>query len=561
MKERLLARAGRGLRFKQSSLATQASLNVFILSLFCVIIVTSWQLVALYRDEVKKVNLQIEALESSLVDVVGRSLWIYDEDQLQTILKGVKSLEYVSYATIMENDGLVIKEGVSTADSIRKSRRITAPAMPDEVIGALVIESDLGVLRAKVLKRILYVFGSNFVLIMLISALTILVFQIRVARPLIALSRYAERIQLNSDGLPLAGKVHDKHEIGQVYNALTVMQGNIQKDFQTILQAEAELELYKNELERLVEERTDKLIQTTKNLIDSSRKAGMAEVATGVLHNIGNVLTGANLRVQNLKSLVDEDDSLVHLQALVALLRKQGPALGSFLATSEQGQKVLPFLEAFVENLSDQHEELKESIRLQRLDLSMISHIIAKQQAQAKFSGLVENLLFAECIEDVLSIHSFEINRFGISLERNYLSGLSISTDRHKLLQILSNLVTNAIQATQPNEGARRIRLELTQSSDRILFVIQDNGIGISKEQYPNIFRYGYTTKKEGHGFGLHSSALDAKILGGSLSCTSSGLGLGAVFTLDLPRIFLPRSESDLIDPLIDFKLPEHPES
>ena len=68
-----------------------------------------------------------------------------------------------------------------------------------------------------------------------------------------------------------------------------------------------------------------------------------------------------------------------------------------------------------------------------------------------------------------------------------------------------------------------------------------DTGIGISPENLTRIFAHGFTTRKDGHGFGLHSGALAAKELGGKLSVESAGLGQGASFVLDLP--FAPPKE------------------
>lgn len=533
------------------SLATRASLQVFILSLFCVIFVTTWQLIVEYRDEKDRVTDQMNGLKDSLTDVVARSLWIYDEDQLRTILHGLKSLDYVSHAQIEDNDLMRIRIGREVPDAIKISVPIYAPnkSQNKDLIGRLHIESNLSSLREKVLTRILSTFASNFVLIMLISAITIFIFQLQVTRPLNHLSQFAKKIQLSNSSLPpIHASASKGDEIAQVYHALAVMHGNIQADYQTILKAEEELKLYKNDLETLVEERTEKLNQTTKNLIDSSRKAGMAEVAIGVLHNIGNVLTGANVRVEKLKDRIDEDEVLINLRSGLNLLEEKRGNLDHYLKHDRRGEKLLDFLEASVEKLLNDHEELKETIRLQRLDLGTISSIINKQQEQAKFTGLVENIDFAACIDDVLSLYAHEINRQQILIEKDFEAEIIVTSDRHKILQIVGNLLSNAIQAsssagceqTREKRNARVISLSLKEELGTIIFAVRDTGIGISEEQKPYIFRYGYTTKKDGHGFGLHSSALDARLLGGSLQYASEGFETGSIFYLTLPLFKAP---------------------
>lgn len=528
--------------FHRKSLATRASLAVFFLSLVVVILVSFWQLLAEYRKELRQVEQQMVSLEISVANVVSRSLWMYDEEQLQTMLRGLHTLPYVNYARIESVDGLLIEEGQRPDDKVVRSIDIFAPNSPMTPIGSLSIESDRDAVRVDVFRRIQSIFWSNFVLIMLISGITILIFQLQVSRPLIALSQHASQIQMNSLGDVIdPAKLAEEHELGQVYRAIDTMQRNIRSDFQTILQAEAEVESYKQNLERLVEERTEKLIQTTKDLVDTSRRAGMAEVAIGVLHNIGNALTGANVKVQNLNDIFQNEDSVVHLRNLVELLREQGESLPDFLRHDERGAKILPFLEAVTAELSQQNENVRNSVALLRKDLGNVSQIISKQQSHAKFTGLVENLLYAECIEDVLSLRSFEIDRFKVIVQKFYQTGITLSTDRHKLLQIIINLISNAVQAMQQNTGSRVLTLRLQRIGERILFSVQDNGIGISEEEMQQIFRYGYTTKKTGHGFGLHSCSLDAKLMGGQLSCSSDGRNKGATFVLDLPTVLPTR--------------------
>jgi signal transduction histidine kinase len=522
--------------FRTTSLATRASLAVFIISLFVVIALSAFQLIYDYNEEVEQVNHQIEALEASVISIVSRSLWTYDQDQLRSILLGLKTLPYVSYAAISSDDGLIMSQGERPTIPISQTARITSPAAPYEVIGELVIEAEKQLIINNLWRRAKSILLTNFVLIMLISGIIILIFQFRVTKPLIELSEYASKIQMNSLSNSIDPKrLQDEHEVGRVYRAIDTMQRNIQKDFQTILEAEAELEKYKNNLEKLVQERTEKLIQTTKNLVESSRKAGMAEVAIGVLHNIGNALTGANVKVQNLHHSFQNETPVGHLQDLLKLLKEQEPHLGEFLTKDDRGRKVLPFLEVISQELHDQHEDHKQSITLLRKDLSTVSQLIAKQQSHAKFTGTVENILLADCAEDVLALQSYEMDKYHVKVERIFQPSVTLSSDRHKVLQILTNLISNAIQAMHQNQGPRLLSIKVFRDGDQVGISVTDNGIGITEEQMIHMFRYGYTTKKSGHGFGLHSCSIDAKILGGTLSCSSEGRGKGSTFTLMLP--------------------------
>jgi signal transduction histidine kinase len=112
-----------------------------------------------------------------------------------------------------------------------------------------------------------------------------------------------------------------------------------------------------------------------------------------------------------------------------------------------------------------------------------------------------------------------------------------VRVDRHKVLQILINLLRNAKYALDESKRAdKRITISVSVVNDRsVHIVVADNGIGISPENLTRIFAHGFTTREEGHGFGLHSGALAAHAMGGSLSVTSAGTGHGATFTLEFP--------------------------
>ena len=115
--------------------------------------------------------------------------------------------------------------------------------------------------------------------------------------------------------------------------------------------------------------------------------------------------------------------------------------------------------------------------------------------------------------------------------------------EKQKVLQILVNLVKNAADALGENsKEPRGITLLTTlEEGNRVKISVRDNGIGISQENLTRIFAHGFTTKKTGHGFGLHTGALAAKEMGGALIAQSDGHGTGATFILELP--FAPAGE------------------
>jgi two-component system sensor kinase FixL len=104
------------------------------------------------------------------------------------------------------------------------------------------------------------------------------------------------------------------------------------------------------------------------------------------------------------------------------------------------------------------------------------------------------------------------------------------------VIQILLNLLGNARHAVAGRaDGDKRVWLRTSVEGDMVRMEVRDNGIGIAAEHLPLMFNQGFTTKKDGHGLGLHSSANWARELGGALRCRSEGLDTGATFVLELP--------------------------
>ena len=113
----------------------------------------------------------------------------------------------------------------------------------------------------------------------------------------------------------------------------------------------------------------------------------------------------------------------------------------------------------------------------------------------------------------------------------------AVMVDKHKVLQILVNLMRNAKYAMDelgPPEKCLTVSIRRREPG-RVVVCVRDNGIGISAENLTRIFNHGFTTKRDGHGFGLHSGLQAARELGGRLCATSDGIGRGATFCLELP--------------------------
>jgi PAS domain S-box-containing protein len=270
-------------------------------------------------------------------------------------------------------------------------------------------------------------------------------------------------------------------------------------------------------------------------LVEASRQAGMAEVATGVLHNVGNVLNSVNvsagLVVEHLRK-----SKTTSLAKAVELLRSHKDDVGEFLATDPKGRQIPAFLEAVSEQLTREQTALAREAQELQQNIEHMKQIVAMQQSYAKVSGALENLPLHELVEDALRMSSAALARHQIEVVRQFDSVPPVLVDRHLALQILINLVNNAKYALDQRSEGRQLVLRISHlNGECVRLEVNDNGMGIPQENLSRIFNHGFTTKKSGHGFGLHSGANAAKEMGGSLNVHSDGPGAGATFILELP--------------------------
>jgi PAS domain S-box-containing protein len=271
-------------------------------------------------------------------------------------------------------------------------------------------------------------------------------------------------------------------------------------------------------------------------LLETSRLAGMAEVATGVLHNVGNVLNSVNVSANLVIEKLRRSKAPKLVQA-AALLNGQNGGLAEYLTKDENGRKLPGYLARLGEFfVAENAELLREADQLGR-NIEHIKEVVAMQQSYAKVSGVFENLPAHRLVEDAIAMNVSAFERHGISLERQFAEVPLIRVDRHKVLQILINLLRNAKYALDESKRTdKQITVSIFAATEVSAHIaVADNGIGISPENLTRVFAHGFTTKAEGHGFGLHSGALAARAMGGSLSVASPGLGHGATFTLELP--------------------------
>ena len=276
------------------------------------------------------------------------------------------------------------------------------------------------------------------------------------------------------------------------------------------------------------------LEKLNRQLVSASRQAGMAEVATGVLHNVGNVLNSVNVSASLLKERLHQSE-IGTLHRVAGLMEQQNGNLVSFLTGDPKGKLIPEFVVQIAHHLKKEQEFFTTELTELGKNIDHIKEIVAMQQSYARLGGVLEKVSLAHLIEDALRMNAAVLTRASIEVIRDFQPVPQIIVDNHKVLQILINLIRNAKFAMETS-NPRRLTISLRpQLADRVQVIVQDTGVGISPENLTRIFAHGFTTRKEGHGFGLHIGALNAKQMGGFLTVESAGTGLGATFTLDLP--------------------------
>jgi PAS domain S-box-containing protein len=277
------------------------------------------------------------------------------------------------------------------------------------------------------------------------------------------------------------------------------------------------------------------LQRLNRQLIDVSRQAGMAEVATNVLHNVGNVLNSVNIS-QSVISKKIHESAIDKVTKLANLLEEHANDLGAFLTADATGQKVPKFLIKLAKRLTEEKEAILAELELLGKNVEHIKEIVAVQQSYAHAGGVHELVPIADLVENALQINETALARHRVEIIREFGEVPPVLLEKHKVMQVMVNLISNAKDALIANGCIeRRLVLGTACADGRIFVRVNDNGIGISPENMDRIFAHGFTTKKDGHGFGLHSAALTAKEMGGSLQVESKGHGQGATFTLTLP--------------------------
>ena len=353
-------------------------------------------------------------------------------------------------------------------------------------------------------------------------------------------------VPIMDDGSTVRGALvsfHDVTELDRANFQLKEANGELEASRAQILQKNQELETTNMSLHVEMDQRKkaeaekEKLYQ---QLMNASRQAGMADVASSVLHNVGNVLNSINVSTDTLIKTLKKP-MVGDVCRIASMFHEHQDNLQEFLTADPKGKQIPSYLGLVAESLSGSHQTIQGELDSLVKKVDHIKQVIMSQQDIARAGNIREPASSEDLMEQALLMTLPEPEKYHIHVVREYSPVPTIMTDRHQVLQVLVNLITNAKNAMVEHSGVtRRLTLRIGVFSDRMpfsRFEVVDTGGGISPANLPKLFAQGFTTRKAGHGLGLHSAAIVAKNLGGALQAQSAGEGQGATFTLDLPLV------------------------
>jgi signal transduction histidine kinase len=325
-----------------------------------------------------------------------------------------------------------------------------------------------------------------------------------------------------------------------IWLAILISRG-IYAQVDAIETARAEAESGRLVTQRLMQEQqvaAAELENVHKQLLDASRQAGMAEVATGVLHNVGNVLNSVNVSANVIRDKVGQSRT-GNLAKASAMIESHRDDLAAYLTTDEKGRQLPGYFKILAKELGDENAAVLNELNNLARGIDHIKEVVQFQQDFAKSSTFCQLADPASLLEDALRINMLSLERHNVEIVRELENLGEINIDKHKVLQVLINLISNSKNAMKSAAGERKMVLRLSKiqqpSGEFVRFQVTDTGVGIDKESLPRIFTHGFTTRPTGHGFGLHTSANAAREMNGTLTASSDGIGNGATFSLEIP--------------------------
>lgn len=290
-------------------------------------------------------------------------------------------------------------------------------------------------------------------------------------------------------------------------------------------------------LREKVEQRTKELQESQKVAMQNAHAAGMAEIATNILHNIGNTINSVNLSILEMEELIEKSPTK-NLERALKMIEENQDHLADYLTQDPKGKLLPNYLAELSKSVAENRQSSLETFQYLLRKIKMIEDIVISQQQYVKLGVFSETVDMKEVVNESIGLLNLGKPRENFRLITQMADSLEVSAQKVKIMQIVVNLLKNAVESVEMNPASvdKFIEIQLFQKENFVHLIIKDSGQGISQENLQKIFGHGFTTKKTGHGFGLHFCANAAHELGGTLHAESAGEGQGATFILRLPK-------------------------
>jgi signal transduction histidine kinase len=376
-------------------------------------------------------------------------------------------------------------------------------------------------IRAIANKTALFIIMLGLLSLALELGLLYVIFRDKVSAPLQRFIEATHAIEAGEPTVPL--QTERKDEIGSLSRSFDSMAHKIRQASDV--------------LRDKLEQRTRELRAVQEIATKNAHAAGKSEIATNILHNIGNTINSVNVSAIEMERLLAEPH-LKNLERALKLIEDNRDRLAEFLVNDPKGKLLPPYLVELARAIGANRASSLATFERMSRKITMISDIVVSQQEYVKAGAFSEDVDLRAAITEALGMVNLGKPRENFRLITELAELPPIRSQRVKLMQIVMNLLANALDSIDAVDAAKPKEVEVTLGADGddIVLTVRDSGLGISAENLQRIFAHGFTTKATGHGFGLHFCANAATELGGSLSVESPGEGHGATFTLRLPR-------------------------
>lgn len=535
---------------KTPGIARRMVVYILIYSSAVTLLSTFTQLYFDYRADVDVLEERLRQIEYSFAESISDAVWNVDYQQVAVTIEGVLRLPDIHHVSVSprgEDERIVAGESDPAEDLIWRRMPLSYESSGRvHELGSMQVGATREGIYKRLRKKVFIVLIAQAIKTFLVTAFMLVIFNSLIIKHLDTLANFARNLRLGgqSDELRLNRRPpRHEDELDLVVNAFNQMQDELGQAYEELLssnkeldQKTKELEAHKENLERLVAERTEELRAAQQSLLASAHRAGMAEIAVGVLHNVGNALNSLNISLQ----LVDEKlqaSNISRMSKANELL--QGWADGSKgTPTHEQLEGLLTYYRRISQNLNKEREVLLQEFSRMENHIDLIREVIQEQRSYATYGSFEELLDPADVVREVLRMEERSLTEAEVTVETDFQESPRLELPKPKLYFIIMQLVRNGMEAMRdkpPNERVLRISCGQDEEKREVVIWIEDQGVGIDPRHESLIFEYGFTTKSDGQGFGLHTCANAMTEIGGKLGFESRGVGLGAVFFLRFP--------------------------